>query len=76
VELDDLAVAPLEGRIDVEPGLDKVVAGRDIAEAADRVAEGRLVDDNLRAGRLVVDVESEDGRPSRARAELLGPGEK
>jgi hypothetical protein len=71
MELDDLAVAPLERRVDVEPGLDEVVSGRDVAEAPHRVAEGRLVDDGLRAGRQVVDVEPEDGRSGRPGIEFL-----
>ena len=76
VELDDLAVAPRESRVDVEPRLDEVFAGRDVAEAPHRVAERRLVDERLRAGGQAVDVQAEDGRPIRPRAEFFRPGKK
>jgi hypothetical protein len=65
VHLNDVAVGPEEGGVDVEDGLDVILSGRQIPDAVKREAESQFVDNRRLAGLEPFDIHPKKrlGRP-------------
>ncbi len=69
-QLDDVAVGAAEGLVAVEQRLDVVLAGGELGQAADGIAECGGVDDRFAPGGEAVDVDAEDELRSGAIGDL------
>ena len=69
-QLDRVAVRPVEGLVPVEKGLDVVLAGGHLGQAAQRIAEGGRVDDRFGPRLEAVDIDAEDKLRRRAVVDL------